>query len=98
MLNLIRKQTSSLLSKIIRNQTTEDENRSSPPRHAREGGHPVVLLLSSMAWIPASAGMTNSGPVAIGFPNALPMLILPLIENRFWTRIVKEINKGGRVS
>jgi len=50
-----------LLSKKIRNQIIEDENESLPPRHAREGmpcrpegGHPVVLSLSSMIWIPAA--------------------------------------------
>ena len=41
-----------LLSKIIRNQIIEDENIWLPPRHAREGGHPVVLLLSSMPGFP----------------------------------------------
>jgi hypothetical protein len=43
----------SLLSKMILTQTIECENRTSPPCHAREGGHPVVLSLSKMTWIPA---------------------------------------------
>jgi hypothetical protein len=40
-----------------------------------------------MAWIPASAGMTNSGPLVIQSPYVLPMLALPLKVNRFWTRM-----------
>ena len=56
-----------------------------------KAGIQVVLSLSSMAWIPASAGMTDSGPLVTGFRNALPVLVLPLIENRFWTRVILEI-------
>jgi hypothetical protein len=61
-----------------------DENRSQLPRHARENGHPVILSLSSMTWIPASAGMTESGHSVTGFRDTQPVLVLRLIEKRFW--------------
>ena len=57
-------------------------------RHARKSGHPVVLSLSSMTWIPASAGMTDSGPLVTGFLNELPVLVLPLIDSLFLTGVV----------
>jgi hypothetical protein len=31
--------------------------------------------------------MTNSGPLVIGFRNALSVLVLAMIENRFWTGV-----------
>ena len=47
----------------------------------------------SICWvltvIPAKAGMTNSGPLVIEFPNAQPMLALPLFENLFWIRMIR---------
>jgi hypothetical protein len=46
-----------------------------------------------MAWIPASAGMTNSDPLIIEFPNALPILALPSNENHFWIRMYQDIEK-----
>jgi len=34
--------------------------------------------------------MTDSGPLVTGFHNALSVLVLPLIENRFWTLLKKD--------
>jgi len=32
--------------------------------------------------------MTDSAPLVTGFHNALPILVSPLIENRFWTLLI----------
>jgi hypothetical protein len=39
-----------------------------------------------MTWIPASAGMTDPSPLVTGFRDPQPVLVLPLIENRFLDR------------
>jgi hypothetical protein len=31
--------------------------------------------------------MTDPGPLVTGFRDARPVLVLPLIENRFWTGV-----------
>jgi hypothetical protein len=36
--------------------------------------------------------MTDSGPLITLFPNALPVFVLPLIENRFGARVSLSIS------
>jgi hypothetical protein len=72
----------------------DDEKKSYLIRHARESGHPIILSLSSMTWIPAFAGMTDSGPLVTGVCYALPVLAMTLFENLFWIGVTPHLGQS----
>jgi len=81
----------SLASKIFANEIIVANTGHSPPRHARESGHPEDMGLSFGAWIPAFAGMTKSGYLATGASHALTSLMFETVPVLSWTRVVMTI-------
>jgi len=71
------------VSKIFVNEIIVANTGHSPPRHARESGHPENTGLSSGAWIPAFAGMTKLGYLATGASHALTSLMFETVNEGF---------------